>query len=247
MFGNRKRKPQEEESLVPHGLIWHATAEPTPEENAKINEESLSHTVLYAQGMEQARRPKAVPEDASEPQAVPQPPIPVSAPIPWWRVQQPEPEPDRSISKPILLPLSAYAPPPPVEPDVERPRVRQIQPPGIQPTLVRPPEVQRTYVQTTQIKPVQSQPTQVPQGSAAQVLPVPSVPATRLSGSVQALQIPTTQVQRPQVHKPEGEVRKPNVQNTPPAVLKTKRNSESLSRGIAQLRTSGQVTWRTAA
>ncbi len=238
MFGNRKRKPQEEESLVPHGLIWYATAEPTPEENVQ-NEESLSHTVLYAQGIEQARRPQLAPEAASEPQVVPQPAVPASALLPWWRVQQPGPEPDRPISKPILLPLSAYAPPPPVEPNMQPPRV----PPVIQPALVRPPQVQPAHVQTTQIKPIQSQPTQVPQASAAQIvqLPVPQVPVTQVPARL------GPHVQTPQVRKPAGEVRKPNVQNTPPAVPKSKRVSEALSGGVAWLSASVQDASRTAA
>ena len=58
MFGNRKRKPQDnEESLVPHGLIWHATAEPPPEEPTPKGD-SLGHTVQFAEMIEQARRPK---------------------------------------------------------------------------------------------------------------------------------------------------------------------------------------------
>ena len=52
MFGNRKRKPQDnEESLVPHGLIWHATAEPAPEEPTP-KEDSLGHTVQFAEMIE---------------------------------------------------------------------------------------------------------------------------------------------------------------------------------------------------
>lgn len=242
MFGNRKRKPQEEESLVPHGLIWHATAEPTPEEIAKNNEESLSHTVQFAQGIEQARKQQSPPEAAPGPQVVPPPPIPASAPLPWWRLQQPEPEPPRPISKPILLPLSAYAPPPAVEPSVEPPSIPQVQLPGIYPTLVRPPQVQPTHVQTTQIKPIQSQPTQVPQASAAHIVqcPVPQVPLTQVPAPVLMLH-----VQTPQIHKPEGEVRKPHLQNTPPAVPTT-RISEALARGVAWLRASGQGAWRAA-
>ena len=232
MFGNRKRKPQEEESLVPHGLIWHATAEPTPEENAENNEESLSHTVQFAQGIEQARKQQPPPEAAPGPQVAP----PASAPLPWWRVQRPEPEPPRPISKPILLPLSAYAPPPAVEPSVEPPNIPQVQLPGIHPTLVRPPQIQPTHVQTSQIKPIRSQPTQVPQASAAQIvqLPVPQAPVL------------VPQVQTPQIRKPEDEVRKASVQNTPPA-LPTMRNSEALSRSVAWLRASGQGRWRAAA
>jgi hypothetical protein len=233
MFGNRKRKPQEEESLVPHGLIWHATAEPTPEENAENNEESLSHTVQFAQGIEQARKQQSPPEAAPGPQVVPPPPpIPASAPLPWWRVQQPEPEPDRPTSKPILLPLSAYAPPPAVEPSVEPPSIPQVQLPGIHPNLVRPSQVvQPTHAQTIQIKPIRSQPTQVPQASAAQIVQLP-VP-----------QVLVPQVQTPQIRKPEDEVRKANVQNTPPAVPTT-RNSEALSRSVAWFGVSGQGAWR---
>jgi hypothetical protein len=243
MFGNRKRKPQEEESLVPHGLIWHATAEPTPEENAKNNEESLSHTVQFAQGIEQARKQQSPSEAVPGPQVVPPPaPVPASAPLPWWRVQQPEPEPPRPIVKPILLPLSAYAPPPPVQPSVEPPNIPPVQLPGIHPTLVRPPQVQPTHAQTTQIKPIRGQPTQAPQASAAQMVqrPVPQVPVTQIPAPV-----PVPHVQTPQIRKPEDEVRKPYVQNIPPAVP-TERNSEALSRGIAQLRASGHGAWRAA-
>jgi hypothetical protein len=231
MFGNRKRKLQEEESLVPHGLIWHATAEPTPEENVQ-NEESLSHTVLYAQGIEQARRPQSVPEAEVGPQALPQPAA--SAPLPWWRVQQPEPEPDRPIAKPILLPLSAYAPSAPVQPSVEPPRVPQVPLPGIsspQGSLRQPPS---PNVQVPQ----------VPQASAAQIiqLPVPQVPVAQVSAPVQAVHVRT-----PQVRELEGEVRKPNVPNTPPAVPKSKRVSEALSGGVDWLSASVQDAWRTAA
>jgi hypothetical protein len=235
MFGNRKRKPQEEESLVPHGLIWHATAEPAPEENVQ-NEESLSHTVQYAHGIEQARRPQSAPEIAPGPQAVPQPPIPASAPLPWWRVQQPEPEPDRPISKPILLPLSAYAPP--AEPTGEPPHIPQVPSPRISSPQVSVPQVSVPQGSSPQVLP------QVPQASAAQIaqLPVPQVLVTR----VLVTRVQAPRVQTPQVRKPEGEVRKPNVQNTLPAVPKTRRNSEAVSRGVAWLRASGQDAWHAA-
>jgi hypothetical protein len=240
MFGNRKRKHQDdEESLVPHGLIWHATAEPAPE--VVQNEESLSHTVQFAQGIEQARRPQSPPEIPPRPQALSQPPIPAPAPLPWWRVQPAEPEPVRPISKPILLPLSAYAPPPPVEPSVDLPRTPQIQPTGIQPSVVRAPQIQRAQIQPVQAQPVPIQPTQVPQGRVAQLLPVPQVPVTQLPAPVQG-----ARVQTPQVPKPKGEVRKPSIQNTPTAGPKTKRNSEAVSRGVAWLRASSQHAWRTA-
>jgi len=230
MFGNRKRKPQEEESLVPHGLIWHATAEPAPEENAKNNEESLSHTVQFAQEIEQARKQQSPLEAAPGPQVVPQAPVPASAPLPWWRVQQPEPEPPRPISKPILLPLSAYAPPPPVQPSVEPPRVPQVPLQRITSPQGSLPQVPSPNVEVPR----------VPQASAAQ--PVPRAPVTQVSAPVQAVH-----VQTPQVRKLEGEVRKPNVPNTPPAVPKSKRVSEALSGGVAWLSGSVQDAWRTAA
>lgn len=234
MFGNRKRKPQDEESLVPHGLIWHATAEPTPEENVTSNEESLGHTVQFAQGIEQARRPQPALEAQSGPLAVPQPPIPVSAPLRWWRLQQPEPEPDRPVVKPILMPLSAYAPPPPIEPDVELPRVPQVPLPRISAPQVSSPHVSMPRVEVPQ----------VPQASAAQVAqpPVPQVPVTRVLTPVQP-----PYLQTPQVRKLEGEVRKPTVPNTPPAAPKSKRVSEALSGGVAWLSASIQDAWRTAA
>ncbi|MCU1271901.1 MAG: hypothetical protein JWN74_3195 [Acidobacteriaceae bacterium] len=232
MFGNRKRKPQEEESLVPHGLVWYATAEPAAEENVK-NEESLGHTVQYAQVIEQARRPQPAPEAAPGPQAVPQPPIPASASLPWWRTQQSEPEPDRPIVKPILMPLSAYAPPPPVQPSVEPPRVPQVPLPRISAPQVSSPPVSPPHVQVPQVLPA----------NIAQIVqrPVPPVPVTRLPAPVQAAHVQTTQVR-----KPAGEVRKPNVQNSPPAVPKIKRNSEALSRGVTWLRASSQDALRTA-
>jgi hypothetical protein len=242
MFGNRKRKSDEDESLVPHGLIWHATAEPTPEENAK-NEELLGHTVQYAQVIEQARRPESAPEIATGLQAVPQSPIPASSPLPWWRVQQPEPEPDRPVSKPILLPLSAYAPTPPAEPTTEPPCVPQAPLPRISTPQVSSPQVSLSHVSSPQVRVPQ-----VPQASAAQIVqrPVPQVPVTRVPATQVPTPVPAPHVQTLQVREPAGEVRKRNVQNTPPAVPKTKRNSKAVSRGVAWMRASSRDAWHTA-
>ena len=151
MFGNRKRKPQEEESLVPHGLIWHATEEPTPEEDQK-NQERLGHTLQYAQGIERARQQQSASKPEPGPEAIAQVPSSVSAPIPWWRVQQPEPKPDRPISKPALLPLSAYVSTEPMEP--EAPPVAKIPASRIQPMEIRPAHVQPAQVQPIQVQPI---------------------------------------------------------------------------------------------
>jgi hypothetical protein len=215
MFGNRKRKPQEEESVVPHGLIWHATAEPTPEENAKNNEESLSHTVLYAQGIEQARRPQSAREAAPGPQAVPQAPIPAPAPLPWWRLQQTEPETVQPPIKPTLLPLSEYGPTP-VKPNEPPRRVPQVQlSPAQLPAVSLPPVPSPLTVEAR----------------AARILqvPVPQAPVAR---------VPVTKVQAPQHATPQ--VHKP--QATP---LTTKRPTvDAMLRSVEWLRTFGQWAWR---
>jgi len=95
MFGNHKRKLQDdEESLVPHGLVWHATAEPTPEEVAK-SEEALGYTVNYAQEIERARREQTKDSSEQGPAAVSQVPPAGPAVIPWWRMEQPVPHQSR--------------------------------------------------------------------------------------------------------------------------------------------------------
>jgi hypothetical protein len=50
MFPWRKRKPQEEESLVPHGLIWQATEEPMPPraESSKPNAPPSATTITLS-------------------------------------------------------------------------------------------------------------------------------------------------------------------------------------------------------
>jgi hypothetical protein len=240
MFGNRKRKPEDdEESLVPHGLIWHATAEPAAEDK-----DSLEHTVQYAQGIERARRPQLAPEPEHVPE-VAQAPSEASAPLPWWRVQRPEPEPDRPISKPTLLPLSAYAPTLPVEPNLEPPRVTQFEAPRIQSTLVKatqiqPIQIQPIQVQPAPVQPIQIQPTQVPEARAAQILqiPVPPVQEPRIQ-SPQAPPFIKSEVYKPQVQKAE-------VSDIAPVVPKVSQIAEMLLRSISRLRSSGRTAWLAA-
>src|SRR2546430_8389800 len=147
MFGNRKRKLQEEdESLVPHGLIWHATEEPTPtpEEVAK-NEEALGYTINYAREMERVRRAQS-PQPAEQAPDVASPAPPAkSEVIPWWRAERPEAPVESPRPKLAPMPLSAYAPTP-VEPAVEPSRPSRIQPMQIRPTPVQPLEVKRVAV-----------------------------------------------------------------------------------------------------
>jgi hypothetical protein len=240
MFGNRKRKVEDDqESLVPHGLVWHATAEPAAEDK-----DSLEHTVQYAQGIERARRPQLAPEPehASE---VAQTPNEASAPLPWWRVQRAEPEPDRPISKPTLLPLSAYAPTLPVEPNLEPPRVTQFEAPRIQSTLVKATQIQPTQIQPIQVQPapvqpIQIQPTQVPEARAAQILqiPVPPVQEPRIQ-LPQAPSLIKSQVDKPQVQTAE-------VNDAAPVVPKISRNAEILLRSISRLQSSGRTAWLAA-
>jgi hypothetical protein len=129
MFGNRKRKtrPDEDEPLVPHGLIWHATAEPKPQKKAQpISQHKLEPTtrtgttpapqerpkkdpfgpvVQYAEVLEMARRERVAPE-AKQPQQ-PRPAEESRAgapPLPWWRVRNSEPPQHQTRAlKPMML------------------------------------------------------------------------------------------------------------------------------------------------
>src|SRR4051812_14955786 len=108
MFGNRKRKLEdEEESLVPHGLIWHATAEPSPEE-VKKSEEALGYTINYAQEIERVRRQQSAQSVEQAQHVASQASPEKSAAVPWWRVERAEAPVDRPISKLTPMPLSAY-------------------------------------------------------------------------------------------------------------------------------------------
>jgi len=242
MFGNRKRKSEDDESLVPHGLIWHATAEPTPEEVTK-NEELLGHTLQYAQGIEQARRQHSVPESNQTTDAVPQVASAASAPLPWWRVQQAKPEPDRPISKPALLPLSAYVSTQPVEP--ETPRLPKVPPSRIQPMEIRPAQIQPIQVQPIQVQPIQVQPIQVQpthvQPIQSQVIPVPEAGPAKI--------FPRTEIADSKTHVPESaklQLYKADVNNIAAAVPKSNANVEALLRAASWLQSSGKTAWLSA-
>jgi hypothetical protein len=186
MFGNRKRKSQEEdESLVPHGLIWHATEEPTPDEVAK-SEEALGYTVNYAQEIERARRAQSTGPTEQRPNvASPADPIKSEA-IPWWRVEHPEPPVERPVSKLAPMPLSAYVPTP-IEPAAELTRPSRIQPMQIRPMPVQPVQVNRVAVPRAAVQPIQAVPTETPEARPPQILQ-PSAPQVEgsLAKSVQA-------------------------------------------------------------
>ena len=241
MFGNHKRKLQdEEESLVPHGLIWHATEEPNPEEVAK-NEEILGHTIQYAQVIEQARRT----EQPTQPQQVPEAPAPVlpakPAPIPWWRMAQPEAPVERPISKLAPMPLSAYAPTP-IEPAVEALRPARIQPMPIRPIPVHPVEVQGVDVQPIAVSPAAVQPIQAistatpmaPPGQAFQVS-APQVEGS-LAASVHVQASPTSE---PKLYNPP--VPKPLVEER--LVPKSSEITEALVLVFSRLRSAGKNAW----
>ncbi len=215
MFGNRKRKIQDDdESLVPHGLIWHATAEPTPEEIPAKEEGSLEHTVQFAQGIEQARRRQ--PElEITEPKPVPQVPSAGPSPVPWWRVQQPESEPAPAIaSKLTPLPLSEYGPTP----------NKTTVPPRI-------PLAQSSTAQAPQVAVPQTHLSPVPPTGVAAIPPatIPKAPA---------LQLPVTQVHAPQLLKRE-------IRMYPPAYVRSKSTSDAVLRCFEKFRMLAQSSWRT--
>lgn len=103
MFGKRKR--EEDEPLVPHGMIWHATPE-TPSEEDK---QSLEKTVRYAEVIELMRRPAPLPSEKLEEKIETSKPEVPPSPLPWWRVQSEEPQVSAAAPRPILQ-SSAPAP-----------------------------------------------------------------------------------------------------------------------------------------
>ncbi|MBO0910840.1 MAG: hypothetical protein J2P13_03515 [Acidobacteria bacterium] len=118
MFRIGKRRPEEEDSIVPHGMIWYATPEKpsegdTPETPPEPGDESIEPTVHYAQVMEIMRRAARTPADKPcqensselEPAAAG---ITRPAPVPWWRIPQPDPEPEASA---LSFPPAAVTPP----------------------------------------------------------------------------------------------------------------------------------------
>ncbi len=115
MFGKGKRKP-DDEPIVPHGMIWYATpSDPVPAE-----EEKFDPAAHYAEAMELMRRAKEPPAEAETGERK------TNAVVPWWRVQQPEPEPAKDpviARRPVLpsqfsnsaIPAATPPEPPPIK------------------------------------------------------------------------------------------------------------------------------------
>jgi hypothetical protein len=225
MFGNRKRKAEEdEESLVPHGLIWHATSEPTPEE-VKKNEEALGYTINYAQEIERVRRDQSAPPVEQAQNVGSQLPPAKPAAVPWWRVQHPQPPVDRPISKLTPMPLSAYAPTP-IEPAVEPSRARRIEPMQIRPAPVQSAEVQRIAPPPAVVQPMQA-PAQPLQASASHV-----------EGSLaKSMQVQASPVAEPVHHNA------PKPQLAERLVPKSSKIPESLRLVYSRLQSAGKAAW----
>jgi hypothetical protein len=236
MFGNRKRKLQEEdESLVPHGLIWHATAEPTPEEVAK-SKEALSYTVNYAQEIERVRRQQSAQPAEQAPDVVSPAPSAKPAVIPWWRVQQPEAEGERPVSKLAPMPLSAYVPMP-IEPDVEPPPPSRIQPMQIRPTPVQPVEIQRVPVASVPVQPIQAISTAAREAPMAQIL---QASAPRVEGSLaKSVQVQASPISEPVLFHPPA----PKTQIRERLVPKSSEIADALRLVVSQLQSGSKAAW----
>jgi hypothetical protein len=236
MFGNRKRKLQdEEESLVPHGLIWHATSEPTPEEVAK-SEETLGYTVNYAQEIERVRREQSAEPLEQAPDVVTQAPPAKPAVIPWWRVEQPETPAERPISKLAPMPLSAYVPTP-IEPAAEPPRPSRIQPMQIRQTPVEPIPVQTAPVPPTVVHPIHAISTAAAEDLPVQILQT-SVP--RVEGSLAtSVQVRTSPISEPKLYAPQTP--KPELEER--LVPKSSEITEALVLAFSRLRLAGKTAW----
>jgi hypothetical protein len=236
MFGNHKRKLQEDqESLVPHGLIWHATEEPTAEEVAK-GKEALGYTVNYAQEIERVRREQTAQPMERAPevdsQAVPTKPTVV----PWWRMEQPESAVERPVSKLTPMPLSAYVPTP-IEPAVEPARPSRIQPMQIRPAPVRTVEVQPVAVSPAPVQPIQAISTATPAVPSAQIL---QASAPQVEGSLAtSVQVQASPISDPKLYSPL--VPKPQVEER--LVPKSSEITEALVLVLSRLRSAGKTAW----
>jgi hypothetical protein len=236
MFGNRKRKPQdEEESLVPHGLVWHATAEPTPEEVAK-SEEALGYTVNYAQEIERARRnqPAQPMERAPEmdSQAVPTKPTVV----PWWRMEQPESAAEPPVSKLTPMPLSAYVPTP-IEPTVDPVRPSRIQPMQIRPIVANPVEAQPVAITPVSVQPVQEISIATPIAPPAPIL---QASATQVAGSMaRSPKVDSAPTREPIAYNPPAL----KAQTEERLVPKSSEITEALALAFSRLSAAGKTAW----
>jgi hypothetical protein len=236
MFGNRKRKLEDdEESLVPHGLIWHATAEPTPEE-VKKSEEALSYTINYAQEIERVRRQQAT-QSVEQAQNVASQAPPAKAPgVPWWRVERPEAPVERPISKLTPMPLSAYVPTP-IEPPKEPALPPRIQPMDIRPTPGQPINIQRVAVPPAAVPPVREISTDLSAAPPAHISPA-SAPQVRRPLATSA------QVQVSLISKQV--IGDPAVANQPVRerlVPKSSEITEALVETWSRIRSAGKTVW----
>jgi len=236
MFGNHKRKLQDdEESLVPHGLIWHATEEPTPEEVAK-SEEALGYTVNYAQEIERVRHEQSAQPIEPAPVIASQAPPAKPAVIPWWRIAQPETPVERPISKLTPMPLSAYVPTP-IEPAVEAPRPSRIQPMQIRPTPVHTVEVQPVAVPPAAVQPIQAISTATPVVPSAQII---QVSAPQVEGSLAtSVQVQASPISEQKLYNPPDP--KPQVEER--LVPKSSEITEALVLVLSRLRSAGKTAW----
>ena len=236
MFGNHKRKLQDDkESLVPHGLIWHATAEPTPEEVAK-SEEGLGYTVNYAQEIERVRRQQSEQPVQQAPDVASQEPSAAPALVPWWRVERPEAPVERPISKLVPMPLSAYVPTP-IEPAVECAGSHRVPPIQTRPTPVQPVENQRVAATPVSAKPIQARSTAAPEAPPAQIL---QASAPQVEGSLAiAPQIHLAPAPQPVAYNPP--TLKPQIDDR--LVPKSSEISEAFSLAFSRLRTAGKSAW----
>src|SRR4051812_31138630 len=234
MFGNRKRKLQdEEESLVPHGLIWHATAEPTPEE-VKKTEEALGYTINYAQEIERVRRQQsAQPVEQAQNVASQAPP---SAAVPWWRVERTEAPAERPISKLTPMPLSAYVPTP-IESAKEPALPPRIQPMEIRPTPVQPINIQRVAVPPAAVPPVREISTDLSAAPPAHISPA-SAPQVKRPLATSA-QVQVSPISKPVIGHPA--VANPPVRER--LVPKSSEITEALVETWSRIRSAGKTAW----
>lgn len=234
MFGNRKRKLQdEEESLVPHGLVWHATAEPGPEEVAK-NEEVLGYTVNYAQEIERVRREQSLKSAEETTELAPQAPAAKPAVVPWWRMEPPEAPVERPISKLTPMPLSAYIPTP-----IEAPPVRAI------PSRIEPMQIRETPVEPLKVQPVVAppaiQPIQAISTAPTIVPPSPILQAStpQVEGSMaRSVQVDLSPAPDPVACSPAP---KPQIQDR--LVPNSSEITEALALVFSRLRSAGKTAW----
>jgi hypothetical protein len=236
MFGNRKRKLQdEEESLVPHGLIWHATAEPTPED-VKKSQEALGYTINYAQEIERVRHQQsAQPVEQAQNVASQAPPSKPAA-VPWWRVERTDAPAERPISKLTPMPLSAYVPTP-IESAKEPALPPRIQPMEIRPTPVQPINIQRVAVPPAAVPPVREISTDLSAAPPAHISPA-SAPQVKRPLATSA-QVQVSPISKPVIGGPTAA--NPPVRER--LVPKSSEITDALVETWSRIRSAGKTAW----